>query len=79
MKPTKFKEQNKVLKGFPSKHIKDLSVFTDGEIIMSCWKMSFIERFKALFFGKVWLQVRSEKTHPPVTLICNRTGFESDA
>lgn len=78
MKPIKFKEQNKILIGFPQFDIGDLPVFEDHNkgLIMSCWKMSFKERLRALLFGKVWLQVKSKHTHPPVSLFCGRAGFE---
>ena len=28
----------------------------DGELI-TCWKLSFIERFKVLFMGNLWLSI----------------------
>lgn len=28
----------------------------DGEVV-ACWKMSFLERLKVLFTGKIWVQL----------------------
>lgn len=47
--------------------ITDLScVRGDDGALYSCWKMSWSERFKALFDGRVWIGVLSER-QPPIT------------
>lgn len=59
MKPIEFKEQNVVFaKDQPQyQPLPALKLNTpEGEVI-SCWKMSFKERIKALLFGKVWLSL----------------------
>jgi Zn-finger protein len=80
MKPIKFKEANKILSKPESwgeeKECGLLPVFTDGEQCISCWKLSFIQRINALFFGKVWLSTYTGKTQPPVWLDCKKTVFE---
>jgi len=78
MKPIKFKEVNKILMGEDST-VGDLPVFADGKQCLSCWKMNFRERLKALVWGKIWLCVLMPKgMHPPVWLICDRRGFEQE-
>ena len=59
MKPTEFKEQNVVFakdqkEYLPLPAYKEQS--TEGYVV-SCWKLSFLERLKLLFFGKLWVNV----------------------
>lgn len=51
MKAIKFKQANKVLKG---EGCYDLHAHYDKETITFCWKLSFRERLKILFTGKIW-------------------------
>ena len=74
MKPIKFKEQNKTLIGLGI--IKPLPVYTDGIVCISCWELNFIERFKALVFGKIWIRLRSGGSQPPISLMCHKKGFD---
>ena len=74
MKPINFKQSNLNLIG--KGEIKPLPAFRDGQHIISCWKMSLKEKLSALLFGKVWLIVKSSKTHPPVKIHCERKGFK---
>lgn len=60
------------------KECSSLEVFTDGHVCISLWKMSFADRLRALFFGKVWLGIHSGGTQPPVWLVCGRTVWESE-
>ena len=79
MKPIKFKEQTTVLSkpaGMTDEECMPLPVFSDGEQCISCWELSFIERLKVLFFGRVWLGLYSGKTQPPVWLNVNKTVFD---
>jgi len=73
MKPIKFKEQTTILYGRWS--IKPLPIYSDGTVCVSCWRLKFAEKIKALFFGKIWLRVRSGNTQPPVSMICDKRGF----
>ena len=60
MKPIKFKEQNctfakdqpeyQQLPAFKNKNI-------EGIPVVSCWKLSFIERLRILFTGKLWVNL----------------------
>ena len=37
---------------------ENLPMFRDDNEVVSCWKMTWRERFKALFTGKVWLHLQ---------------------
>jgi len=76
MNPVGFKESNQTLKApsdMPS--CKDLPVFSNGEMCISCWRLSWKERLIALVWGRAWLLVWG-KTHPPVSINCEFTPFE---
>lgn len=45
----------------------DLPVYTDGEQLISCWRLSWRERVAALVGGRVWLRVVGAG-HPPVAV-----------
>lgn len=78
MNPIKFKEANKNLtkpKSMTDKECGSLWVFNDGNQNISCWKLSFKQRIKALFYGKIWLCVLSGNSQPPVWVDCDKTVF----
>ncbi len=80
MVPIKFKEANLKFekpKDMTDDECKDLWVYMELNTFVSCWKLSFTQRLKALLFGKVWLCVRG-KNHPPVWLDCRKTVFRKD-
>lgn len=72
MKPINFKYSNKILTPSSKEYstdvnsVSNLHIFTNGEQCVSCWKMSFIERIKAMIFGKVWIAILSGETQPPI-------------
>jgi len=73
MNPIKFKEANKILKS-PDILIGDLPIFTKEIKALSCWKMSILDRLKALFFGKVWVcLLLRDYIHPPIWVNIGRT------
>lgn len=78
LNPIKFPEANKNLLK-PSSMIDEecssLWVYSDGCECISCWKLSFAQRIKALLFGRIWLSVLSGHTQPPVWIDCDRTVF----
>jgi len=79
MKHCKFNEANVCLSkpsSMTDEECSSLWVWSDGEQCISCWKLSFAQRIKALLFGKVWLCVLSGKTQPPVWLDCKNTVFD---
>jgi len=57
MKPIKFKEQNCILAEDQPQY-QPLPVYRaeDGQVI-SCWSLTFKERLRVLFSGKIWYSV----------------------
>ena len=81
MQPVKFKESNKVLQkppGMTDKECGSLPVWNDGTKSISCWQMTWIERLKALLYGRIWLWVYFGPTQPPVALSVESTVFQSE-
>lgn len=81
MKTVKFDEANKNLlkpETMTDKQCCSLWVYTDGNQCISCWKLSWKERVKALIFGNIWLSVLSGATQPPVWIECGKTVFERE-
>ena len=86
MRGIKFPESNKTLTkpvvGMTDEECGSLPVYVmqeDGDVlgrVISCWQMSFRERLSALFFGRVWLWVRSGPSQPPVALLVKRQIFK---
>lgn len=79
MRPIKFKFQNKTLLKPPTRDMEDcgsLPVNTDGKRCVSCWRLGFKERIRALVFGRIWLTVYGGVTQPPVSMVCNKTFFK---
>jgi len=75
MKPVEFKHQNVVF-AKDQKEYQPLPALklntTEGEVI-SCWRMSFKERMKVLFTGKVWISLMSfNKPLTPSYMSVNR-------
>jgi len=67
MKPIKFKEQNCTYaenqpEYLPLPAFKSLE--SDGQVI-SCWSLSFTERIRILFTGKLWVSLMA--FHKPLT------------
>ena len=81
MRPIDFNEANSTLLGGErkkygtSRDVLDLPVYKDGQIIVSLWRPSLIERLSILFWGNIWLYVHSSKTHSPVSLLGKLTIF----
>ena len=75
MKPIKFKDQNITFAENQPEYqpLPALRLETkEGEVI-SCWKMSFKERIKILFLGKIWLSIYTfNKPLMPSYLTTNR-------
>ena len=57
MQPINFKEQTNVLaKDQPEYLSLPVFISSDKGTIISCWRFSFWERLRVLFFGKLWLR-----------------------
>jgi len=80
MKPVEFEHQNIVFaKDQPEyQPLPALRIDSpEGEVI-SCWKMSFKERMKVLFFGRVWVSLMSfNKPLTPSYISVNRKDVYS--
>ncbi len=79
MKPIHFEEANKDLlkpNSMTDKKCGSLPVWTNNKQCISCWKMSFKDKIRAILFGKVWLSVLSGQTQPPVSLTIEKSMFE---
>lgn len=66
MEPIEFKEQNIIFAKDQTPYIP-LPAYQDlvqGGRIFHCWKLSFKERFKILFTGKLWIIVLNFKQAP---------------
>lgn len=75
MEPSSFKYANKDLakpSSMTDGECGSLPVYTDGKQCISLWRMSWGERFSALFFGRVWVAVFSGETQPPIYLVAER-------
>lgn len=57
MKPTEFKESNTTFgKNQPNYSPLPALSFKDSQgIVITCWKLSFFERMKLIFTGRIWL------------------------
>jgi hypothetical protein len=66
VRPVTFPEQNSTLHAPENDtSILPLPVWTDGRSVISCWKMTWKERFTSFFSGRVWLVVL-DRTHAPL-------------
>lgn len=78
MKPIKFKQATKNLikpSTMTDEECGSLWVYNDGMQSISCWKMTWKDRLKALFFGRIWLHVVSGDSQPPVLIQSEKTVF----
>lgn len=75
MKPIEFKGQTIVLQkpaNMTDEECSPLAILQLDNTCISCWKMTWRERIKALFTGVVWLGVLSGRTQPPVYVTIDR-------
>lgn len=65
--PVDFEESNLLVEGNPGSDIQPLKVYKEGDVYVSCWKLSIWDLIKMLFTRKkrVWLGVMG-KQQPPV-------------
>lgn len=87
--PVDFAESNITMKGWPAsedeEEVLDLPAHRTGidthrgatAQTVSCWKLSFVERLKVLFFGKVWLYVIGN-AHPPICVDAKHPFIKPD-
>ena len=73
--PVPFPESNTVLTKPPGMdNCGDLHVYRDGTVCISAWSAPLWKRLAFLFGGRLWLQVVSGPTQPPVALGVSRGG-----
>lgn len=76
MRPVKFEECNVVLcENDPD--YKPLPILRQtsesGVEVISCWKLSFVDRIRVLFTGRVWVDVFTAKGSPqPIMLSADK-------
>ena len=81
MKPINFPEANKTLRAPSQKsdhQIDELRIFNYRERCISLWKPTLKERLSILLFGRVWLDILSGETQPPVAIVGTRTYLHSE-
>ena len=69
MKTSKFPEMNAQLlkpEDMTDEQCSGLPIFTDGQVCVSLWRPSIMERLTILFTGRIWLGVLSGRSQPPV-------------
>lgn len=74
MKPLKFKEANVTFVG-KTPDIGDLPAWRNEGEVVSCWKMSWRERFSALLFGKLWIDIWAGGSQPPIAMTISKEYF----
>lgn len=80
MKPIEFKHQNVVFaKDQPEyQPLPALKIDSPNGEVISCWKLTFKERIKIIFTGRVWLSLMSFNKHlTPSYLAVNRKEIYS--
>lgn len=80
MKPVKFKHANVTFaKDQPEyQPLPALRIDSPNGEIVSCWKLSFLERIKILFTGKIWLSLMSfNKPLTPIYMSVHRKDVYS--
>jgi hypothetical protein len=81
MGPLEFEQQSVILTkpdSMTEEECGPLPIYSDGQLCISLWEMSWRERLSSLFFGRVWLWIYSGPTQPPVALRATREIFEKE-
>ena len=77
MRPVKFKDQNTTFAEHQPEYqpLPALRIDSKKGEVISCWRLSFIERLRVLVFGRVWLSLMSfNKPLTPSFLSTNKKG-----
>lgn len=82
MKPITFTGQNHVF-GEHQEEYMDLpchiNVYSDGTVV-SCWKMTFLERFRILFTGVIWnSQLTFGRPYSPTLITSKKPPLDSQS
>ncbi len=78
MRNSAFKEATQILDPPRGRtDVAPLQVHFDGQVVTSCWRMSWRERWSALLFGTVWVRIPDARgRHPPIALDSVRRLFK---
>jgi len=76
VKPINFKEQNMVFAENQKEYLPLPAHKTKEGQIISCWKMSFRERIKALFTGRVYSSIHTFNNGLPPQMLSVNSIFE---
>ena len=78
MKPTDFEQQTAVI-GKDQPEYQYLPAYVDDREFISCWKLTFRERFKVLLTGQIWNRqmIFGNKFAP--TLLQTENPWDDDA
>lgn len=72
-----FRYANRVYRG--TGEIADLCAWTDGQQVVSGWRMNWRERLFALLFGHVWITLLCGERVPPIAAqVRRRLLYEAD-
>ena len=78
MKPIKFKEVNKIF-AKDQKQYKELPAYkasTDKGEVITCWSLTFCERLRVLFTGRIWLMLLTfNKSLSPSNMTTKKGDF----
>ena len=75
MKPIEFKGMNATMMREIDAKEGRLPICKTDKGWITCWKMGFWDRFRAVFFGRIWLYTYSKKYQHPVSMACVRNLF----
>lgn len=82
MKPASFPQATKTLQPSGKTYsasvtgVEPLPVWTDGEQVVSCWRMTWRDRLRALLYGRVWVATLSGSTTVPLCATVERSYFK---
>lgn len=74
MKPIKFKESNATLMPVKGTDQGKLPICKTDKGWISCWRLSFFDRIRAVIFGHIWIYTYG-KFQYPVSMSCERNLF----
>lgn len=75
MNPIPFKGQSAVLQkpsNMTDEQCESLPILRLDNTCISCWRLTWRERLKSFFTGRVWLGILSGQTQPPVYVAVDR-------
>ena len=73
MKPIEFKEQTKILKESMK---TPLPVHRSGNLVISCWSLSWLDRLRVLISGKVWNHQMTTGSHLQLNVLDSESPFK---